>query len=531
MAKDDMKPWLQDRVFDAMGRPETYPDPPRSVSSRETHISKVFIAGQRVYKIKKALDLGFLDYTTLDRRQHFCQEEVRLNRRLSQGVYLGVVPITDDGGRLAIDGTGTPVEAAVCMRRLPESRCFLRMLHAGRITEAHIRELTRVLCGFFSGAATDSCISTSGSPDRIRRNCEENFEQLAPFAGPFLDAADLSRIRESTLVHLSRRQPLFNHRMASGRIREGHGDLRTGHIYFDEGIQIIDCIEFDARYRCADVAADVAFIAMDLDAEGFSTFGKSIVAAVAEGIDDPGMLALMPFYQCYRAMVRIKVSCLQRVQVGRHGNAEARLSRAIARLMTLAAGYAARMMPPELWVVCGLPGSGKSTVADALGRALALPVLKSDAIRKEIAGIAPQASAVAPFAAGIYSPEMTAGTYDQLVLRAENTLQSSGGVILDATFGSAAQRERVMHMAAARSAALCFIHCTAPAAILTDRLASRHDGPSLSDARPRHLPRFMERFEPLGPDARAGYTCIDTTRPVSGNLVRVLSEWFLPTGI
>lgn len=525
--QDDMTTSIQDKVFEAMGRPETYPGSPASVVSRETHISRVFIAGPHVYKIKKSLELGFLDYTTLQRRQHFCNEEVRLNRRFSRGVYLGVVPITEDSGRIVIDGTGKVVEAAVWMRRLPESLCFLRMLHAGRIREAHISELVGAICRFIRQAETDSAISAYGRQANILHNCIENFDQLAPFAGLILDAASLSRIREATLALLSRRQPLFDLRMTSGFIREGHGDLRTGHIYFDEGIQIIDCIEFDARYRCADVAADIAFIAMDLDAEGFSTLARRVVAAVAEQTDDPGMLALMPFYQCYRAMVRVKVSCLQRDQAGQK-TAEARLGRAIERLMPLAARYAARMTAPELWVVCGLPGSGKSTVADALGRTIALPVLKSDAIRKEVAGIAPEASAVAPFAEGIYAEQMTAATYDQLLRRAQKHLQSAGGVILDATFSTTAQRDRVLHMAAARGADVCFIHCTAPAAVLRSRLAARHNRPSLSDARPRHLPRFMAQFEPLTASAGACHVRIDTTRPVSGNLVRALSERFLP---
>lgn len=514
----------QQVVFDAMLRAETYPHPVGTLAARETHISKVFLVDPWVYKIKKAVDVGFLDYSTLKQRRYYCQREVTLNQRLAGGVYHKVVTLNQDGDRIAVQGPGRVVEYAVCMRLLPDADSLLRRLHAGRAREADMDDLALTLHRFYKSQPESPEVTAWGAPDVIGQNCRANFTLCAQVEDPCIDPQKLKIVQAATLARLDRRLDLFQLRMDEGFIRDGHGDLRCGHVYFHNGIQIIDCIEFDARYRCCDIAADIAFLAMDLDNEGFSGFGRRLMAAYAELAADAGLWELLDFYKCYRAMVRVKVNGL-RLGDDRLGALDReRLQRQTRRLLDLAVGYAMDFSVPRLWVVCGLPASGKSTLAHALARLTGAQVLQSDQLRKRLGRQAGREEGPVPFGTGLYADDITDQVYAKLINTAAGLLDKRQPVILDATFARRAHRDQACQLARDCGAALVFVECQVPMAILKERLLARENRPGLSDARLRHLPDLVRNQESFNDLAPPTHLPVDTSYPLAMLLERILAH-------
>ncbi|MGD8756955.1 MAG: phosphotransferase, partial [Desulfobacterales bacterium] len=357
---------IQADIFNAMSSPDIYPHAIDRIEQQDTIISKVFLTGQYAYKIKKPVNLEYLDFTTLENRKHYCEQEVHLNRRLAPDVYLGVVPITFDNGQYQLDGSGTPFEYAVKMRQLPERLSMRNLIRRGKLDRDSTDALARKLAEFYQQDSADNQIVTFGSWQTIWANCEENFRQAEPFVAEIIDERKFQIIRAATRAFLIRRRALFDRRMEKQKIRDCHGDLRTGHIYFSDGIQIIDCIEFNDRFRYADVTSDLAFLAMDIDFEGHPETARQLIDAYVDYTKDRELFVLLDFYKCYRAMVRAKVNCF-RLQENKIANHEApRRLRKARRYVDLAYQYAVQYTRPTIWVLCGLPASGKSTIADEL---------------------------------------------------------------------------------------------------------------------------------------------------------------------
>ncbi|HID31313.1 MAG TPA: hypothetical protein EYP19_15120, partial [Desulfobacterales bacterium] len=298
-----METQRQAEIFQAMQKPDFYPHAVTTIRQRETHISKVFLTGTYVYKIKKPVNLGFLDFTTLENRRHFCHQEVALNRRLARKVYLDVVPITFMDNRYQLEGPGQPVEYAVKMRQLPDDRSMVRLLRKGEIDKEALQGLARILASYYGQAPTDSRINTFGSWETVWANCEENFRQTEMFVGRILDEHMFQIVRAATRSFLRRWQELFEHRIENDKIRDCHGDLRSGHVYFTDGIQIIDCIEFNERFRYGDITSDLAFLAMDLDYEGYPQIAHSLLKDYVAFTRDQDVFVPLDFYKCYRAFV------------------------------------------------------------------------------------------------------------------------------------------------------------------------------------------------------------------------------------
>jgi aminoglycoside phosphotransferase family enzyme len=289
--------------------PALYPDPAPKVELVQTQISYVLLAGEYVYKIKKPVDMGFLDYSTLEKRLYLCQKEVELNRRLAQDVYLGVVPITKND-TYAIGGKGAAIEYAVKMRRLPQDAMMDVLLRQNKVTPDMVRQVAGIIANFHQKAATSDEIARLGGIDAVIKNTSENFEQTEKYFGVIITPPTFQRIKDYTENFIETNRALFLKRTAEGKVRDGHGDLHTAHICFFKGIVIYDCIEFIDRLRYIDVTADIAFLAMDLDHYGRRDLSEILINEYVSRSGDKELLTLLNFYKCYRAYVRGKIGCL-----------------------------------------------------------------------------------------------------------------------------------------------------------------------------------------------------------------------------
>ena len=477
----------QESLLAAMLRPDFYPKPPTQVTHRETHISHLFFAGELVYKVKKAVRYSFLDYSTLAKRRHFLQEELRLNQRLAPSVYLAVMPIAFDGSAWRLGGWAEPGEYTLVMRRLPERRMLPFLLKTHQATPAMMHELAAAVARFHAAAQPIEGLEPRRYLESLEGQWMENLADIEPFVGSLFDRDSYEAIKLYGTDFLRQQGHLLMQRVAQGWIREVHGDLHCEHICFaPEGIQIFDCIEFSARLRRCDLAAEIAFLVMDLEARGAQELATVLLKRYAELMSDIELPVLLPFGKCYRALVRAKVYGLRE----HAAHAEA------VGYFRYANRVAWQSIPPYLIMVCGLTGSGKSTLARALGERLGLAVVNSDAVRKAIAGKLGRQNL--PFKSGIYSATMTERAYARMAREAEKLLQEGRATILDATFIRRAHRERIVKLAERAKVPLLVIHLSASEAATENRLSRRYaEGKDISDGRWEVFLQQKKIFEPL----------------------------------
>ncbi len=301
------------RLIECLTDPAAYPEPVGAVEVRHTHISVVFLAGDHAYKVKKPVELGFLDFSTLEKRRHFCAEEVRLNRRLAPAIYRGVVPVTRTGSRVRMEGSGEVVEWAVKMQRLPDDATLQRRMLRGEVGPDQLRTLARKIASFHASAEAGDRVATFGRFEVVARNARENFAQALSQVGVTVSPAVFARLRDLTEEALAGLRPLIEARARRGIPRDTHGDLHLDHVYLfperppPDDLVIIDCIEFNERFRFADPVADMAFLAMDLVFHGRRELARAFSDAYFRAAGDEEGRALLPFYTAYRAVVRGKV--------------------------------------------------------------------------------------------------------------------------------------------------------------------------------------------------------------------------------
>jgi len=295
------------RLIEALLDPQCYPERPEKVELVQTQMSFIFLAGRYVYKIKKSVNLGYLDYTTLEKRRFFCEQELRLNRRLCRAAYLAVVSVVEEGEQIRVEEEGQPIEYAVKMKRLPQERMMDVLLSQGGVTLPMVGEVAQRLANFHNTAETNREIAVFGRLDVISQNCDENFAQTEKYIGRSISRTSYERIKRYTDDFIERNAGLFDKRVADGRIRDCHGDLHAAHVCFADGICIYDCIEFNDRFRYCDVASEIAFLAMDIDHYQQPALSRHLVDGYIALSRDEDLLKLLNFYKCYRAYVRGKV--------------------------------------------------------------------------------------------------------------------------------------------------------------------------------------------------------------------------------
>jgi uncharacterized protein len=511
-----------ERICRAMSAPDFYPHDATGLERRDTHISTVFLAGPWAYKLKKPVKLDFLDFTALSDRRIFCDREVLLNQRLSRGIYIEVVTIyQNDQGELSLLPGGRAVEYAVKMTRLPESKSLAALIRRGEICVDHITTLGRMLAAFYEKAEHGPHLDAFGKRELIEFNMEENFSGIESFVEKGLfNAERWEFIRQVCRSFLKDHGDLFERRIAAGRIRDGHGDLKCEHVFYHNGIQVIDCIEFNERFRYGDAGLDLSFLVMDLDHMGCQDLGRELLASYAVSAADVEIYQVLDFYAAYRALVRLKVSCLS---IGQNGIKEnAFMEKEIRRYLNQAYFYALLFGRPTLWVFFGLPASGKSTLARETADALSVPLFQSDVERKK--GLKQPSRTASSFNEGIYRAAFRSRVYSRLVSLAQERLAAGGSVILDATFLESKWRKWIYQLAEEMNADLIWVQCICKRQTSISRLQQRELDPGESDARLAHFLEMEKRVVPFAVENPVTHFVVDTDQTLNRSLVEGLSR-------
>ena len=501
----------------------------------ETHTSWVFLGVDTVWKIKKPVDFGFLDFTTVDERRRACEAEVKLNARLAPGVYQGVVPVClDESGRHRLEGDGAAVDWAVKMARLPESRRADTLLQAGALRISDIDLLAECIARFHNLMPTDERIAEFGKPEVLLDNVRENFSQTRDTVREHLNETEAQEIEHKQLAFIEEHRNLLDARCISGRVRDGHGDLRLEHVYLTgDGPSIIDCIEFNERFRYEDVCADAAFLSMDLERLGRVDLAERFIASYARAASDFDLYPLLDFYEGYRAYVRGKVASMLAHDAGASAKVRARAAKDARRyyMLALSAGRES-LLSPVVVAVGGVIASGKSTIAEQLSTLLTAPVLDTDTTRKSLLGVAPTQPMHEGAWQGAYAPERTDAVYAEVLRRADRVVASERPVVLDASFRSRAARAAARALAQKYGVPFFFVETQAPRALCRDRLRQRARSSSVSDGRLEIFDDFIAQWEPVTEISPSEHIVVDTTKSpgaVHEQLERRLPVW--PAGL
>ena len=464
----------------------------------ETHVSSLFFVGDRVYKAKKPIVTPFSDFTTVTARGVGCQREVELNRRLAPDVYLGVADVTMDG---------TTIDHLVVMKRLPEER---RLAHRLGLPGAldDLRHIAHLVATFHAANQRSAEVDRASDHDAVARLWESGIDQTASYAGTVLDAVDVAEVAGLARGYLDGRGPLFEQRVRSGHAVDGHGDLQAEDIFcLDDGPRILDCLEFDDTLRFGDAANDVAFLAMDLERLGHPELAEAFLARYRELTEDHWPTSLTHFYIAYRSHVRAKVACI------RHDQGDPDAAATAAALHSLALAHL-RAAEPLLVIVGGSPGTGKSTLARVLAAQLEAVRLSTDEIRDDLFPRADTPMSPDGIGAGRYRPELVARTYDQLLAEAEVLVGLGERVVLDASWVSVPQRQRVREIATRSATRMIELRCDCPPEVAAERIERRARlGTDPSEATAAVADRLAATMDPW-PEA----TVIDTGAPVAGAL-------------
>jgi aminoglycoside phosphotransferase family enzyme/predicted kinase len=472
-------------LIEALSAPTAYPYPVGKVEVRQTHISAVFLAGPHVYKVKKPVNLSFLDFSTLEQRHHYCEEEVRLNRRLAPDVYLGVVPVVQRQEGIRFESDGELVDWAVKMQRLPDQATLRERLGRGELDDQVIRALAQRIASFHQQASSNERIASFGSPGEVARAVRSIFTQAAPLVGTTVSQAVFATVREQVEEALSRLRPLIESRAARGMPRDCHGDLHLDHIYYfpdrlpPGDLVLIDCIEFNERFRFIDPVADMAFPVMDLAFHGRRDLASTFADTYFQAAGDPEGRALLPLYSSYRAMVRGMVEGMElgEKEVSKDERASAR-ERARAHWLLAMTELAHPRRKPCLVLVLGLPGSGKSTLARRLAEQAEFTMIRADVVRKELAGFTePEVRLSEPF----YSADWNERTYAQCLRRAEAQLFEGRRVLVDATFREEQRRRQFLEAAIRWGVPCVLLRCQAGPDTIRRRLEGRRGDASDAD--------------------------------------------------
>lgn len=507
----------KDRLIAALRNPSIWPDQPDEVECVETHISWVLLTRDFAWKIKKPVRFPFLDFSSLRQRRHFCEEELRLNRRTTPDLYVGVVPICGDNRHPVIGGDGEPLEFAVQMRRFEDSRRLARLADVGQIQITLIDSLAETVADFHATLPPAEVASPWGRPVDIRSDALENFATIQGIDEGDSESADaIVRLRDWTDAETNRLASFFQQRRQDGWIRECHGDLHLGNIVeLDSGVRLFDCLEFSDRFRWIDVISEIAFLLMDLEEHGYEDFARRLLNRYLERTGDYAGLNGLRFYLVYRALVRAKVDLIQ-LQDHSQNEAQRRLLRREFGGYVSIANHDAAASQMALIIMHGVSGSGKTVFSQQLIEATSAIRIRSDVERKRLFGVDEFSRVQGADAAGLYSNEVSQKTYSRLERLASTIIQAGFPVIVDATFREPGQRERFRQLASSLGVPFRIVACTAPEEELLLRVTTRKSaGRDASDAGTQVLQQQLQANTEIEHELAAEVVTVDTTDPQS----------------
>jgi len=525
-------PVTPNELIGALQNSVLYDHPIEDFSLIETHISWVLLTGIFAYKIKKPVNLGFVNFSTLDKRRYFCAEELRLNRRFAPALYLQVIAIKGSAAQPRLNGPGKTIEYAVKMREFPQ-HCLLSV-HATerRLEPAHIDSIADVIAGFHALAERTEPNSTYGAVDIILKWGRENFDHIEAVT----PASVLPEYFEELMSWCTAGKHnlcVMNERQSRGFIRECHGDLHLGNMALIEGnITLFDCIEFNPELRWIDTISEVAFVAMDLQARGYSGFAWQFINRYLQASGDYAGIALLRYYFVYRALVRAKVEALRVAQVTSDSNHDRRKYQGVIRYLDLAHRWSSDHRP-SIIIMHGLSGSGKSTLAKHIVEAQGAIQIRSDVERKRLFDLNPEDHSGSLLEQGIYTQDATNRTYDRLAELTKVVVRAGFTTIVDASFLQKSVRDQFKRLAQACYAPYIVISCEAPEEVLRERIRHRSETQQdPSEANLAVLQHQLQSQEPLTSDEQAHTNAITCSHPaLSSEQLRTLEQLITDSGL
>lgn len=480
----------------------------------QTHVSYVLLTGDYVYKLKKPVNFGFLDFSTLEKRQHFCQEEFRLNQRGAGELYLEVLPITLAGEQYHLDGTGETVEYTVKMRQFPQESLFSELFAEGKLNDSNLENLGRVVAEYHAKAESNDYIRSFGEVPKVRLAIDENYGQTEKYIGRPQTQEQFEQTKKYTDNFFVQYPELFTSRIANNYIRECHGDLHLRNIaLWNDKILLFDCIEFNEPFRFVDVMYDVAFTVMDIEARGRKDLVNAFLNAYVEQTGDWEGLQVLPLYLSRQAYVRAKVTSFLLDDASVPATVKDEAANTASAYYRQAWEYT-KPKQGQLILMSGLSGSGKSTTARYLARKLGAVHLRSDAVRKHLAGI----PLLERGGDEIYTPEMTQKTYERLLTLGVTLANQGWTVILDAKYDRQHLRQDAIAQAQQHQLPLQIIQCTAPLEVLKERLVKRTG--DIADATADLLGSQLNQAELFTEKEQAYIKILDTTQPLEAQLLK-----------
>lgn len=480
----------QKKFLEELKKPETYGEKPDSVKILQTHISYVALTGKYAYKIKKPVNFGFLDFSTIEKRKHFCYEELKLNKRLCPEIYEKVVTINKDQNQLKIDGKGEIIDYALKMKEFPQEKIVSFLLHKNNVNEETINKIVDKLVEFYKLEKTSEEIKKYGEIKTIKQNIDENFEQTKNKINQIITKETYEFIKNTTNSFLKRKKDVFKKRIKNGFILDCHGDLHTGNIVLiNNEICIFDCIEFNKRFRYSDVASDIAFLAMDLDYQGFPYLSSYLIDRYIEKSNDKNIFDVLNFYKCYRAYVRGKVTGFQLDDSYIESEKKEEIVNSAKNYFYLAEYYSGlikneiEQKTPIVFITSGLTGTGKTTVSRKIAVDYNAIRINTDEVRKEIFKIDKYEKHYDEYNTGLYAPENMKKVYDKIFKKTENLLNNKKNVIVDATFRTNNLREKIKNIAIKKNASFIILNTVCPEELVKKYLDERTKKKTVSDGR------------------------------------------------